>query len=66
MFGQSNICLLYSNSKQSQDQCHSYIYAVLNLIEVSGTGILINFHGNLVYSGQGMEDQHIFFGKRVM
>ena len=50
------------NVKQCQDQRHAHIYAVLNLLEVSGPGIFVDLHGNLVYAGKRMKDIHIVLG----
>ena len=48
-------------TQQSQDQGHTDIDTELSLLEVSGSGIVIDLHGDLIDSGKGMQYQHIGF-----
>lgn len=43
--------------QQSQDQGHTDIDTELSLLEVSGSGIVIDLHGDLIDSGKGMQYQ---------
>ena len=54
---------LYSDVKQCQDQSHADIDTILGLFEVGSPGVIIDFNGYFIDTGEGMEDAHIRFCK---
>ena len=53
---------LSSDVQQLQNQRHADVLAVLHLLEVAGTVILIHRHGDLIDTGQGMQDPQVRLG----
>ena len=49
--------------EKCQDKSHPYIHPVLYLLEINGSGIIIDFDRYLVYAGQRVEHHHVLTGK---
>jgi len=45
--------------QQLVDESHAHIFCVSDLLEVAGSGVIVNSYADLVYSGQRMKDAHI-------
>ena len=54
--------MLRLEPQHHHDESHADVLAVGGLIEVAGAGIVVHIHGDLVDTGQGMENGHVWLG----